>query len=68
MAGSNIKNIIMQPRQHRPLQLLFMCLLNALELKDLKILQENSESQSKNHEDAGVWETKIYHANLLDTR
>ena len=34
----------------KPLQLLFMSTLKALELEDLNTLQGNSESQSKNHE------------------
>ena len=45
---------IMQPRQHKPFKLLFMCSLNALELEDINIPRRNSETQRKKHEDAEV--------------
>ena len=38
-------------------------LFKAKTLMDFNIQQENSESKNNNHEDAGVWETEMYHTN-----
>ena len=56
----------MQPRQHKPRQVLIMCTFKAQKLKKFNILQENSKSKNKNHEDAGVQETKRYHTTQLE--
>ena len=47
-----------------------MCILNALELWNLNILQGNSKSQKKNHKDAGLLdgllETEMYFTSQLE--